>query len=145
MPKIKFINEDKEVEVEPGENLRQAAIANGLAIHHEPAAEVSCRLALGSAEIVGIQVSEGVADWPRKAIQVLNCHGLGLCGTCRVHVKAGMENCSPPGKREKFKLALSSCTIGHEDEVRLACQTQVNGDIEVETHPRMNLFGERYW
>jgi hypothetical protein len=29
--------------------------------------------------------------------------------------------------------------------MRLSCQLQVNGDIEVETQPEMNWCGERFW
>ena len=35
--------------------------------------------------------------------------------------------------------------IGHEDTMRLACMTQVNGDIEVESNPELNLFGENFF
>ncbi|HEV3080754.1 MAG TPA: 2Fe-2S iron-sulfur cluster-binding protein, partial [Gemmataceae bacterium] len=31
----------------------------------------------------------------------LNCRGLGLCGTCRVVVRKGMENLGPKTLREK--------------------------------------------
>jgi hypothetical protein len=35
--------------------------------------------------------------------------------------------------------------IGHEDTMRLACQTKVLGDMEVETGPQLNLFGENFF
>jgi hypothetical protein len=35
--------------------------------------------------------------------------------------------------------------IGHEDTMRLACCTIVNGDIEVETGPDLNLWGENFF
>jgi len=35
--------------------------------------------------------------------------------------------------------------IGHEDTMRLACQTRVTGDIEVETQPKMDLFGVNFF
>ena len=35
--------------------------------------------------------------------------------------------------------------IGNEDTMRLACRTQVLGDIEVETGPQLNLFGENFF
>jgi ferredoxin len=56
-----------------------------------------------------------------------------------------MENLSPKGFKERARLALASFAIGHEDEVRLACQAEVQGDVEVEIHPPMNLYGERFW
>ncbi len=77
--------------------------------------------------------------------RLLNCRGLGLCGTCKVLVKKGMENLSPKSAREKFKLATMFSSIGHEDEIRLSCQVQVNGDCEIETRPAFNWSGENFW
>lgn len=75
----------------------------------------------------------------------LNCRGLGMCGTCRVLVKQGMENLSPKGIVEKVTLTRMFSAIGHEDEMRLACQVTVNGDCSVETKPPMNWSGENFW
>jgi ferredoxin len=75
----------------------------------------------------------------------LNCRGLGLCGTCRVLVKQGTENLTPKSFRERFKLALSLASIGHEDEMRLSCQAQVKGDCTVEVTPAFNWSGENFW
>lgn len=75
----------------------------------------------------------------------INCRGLGLCGTCCVLVKKGMENLSPKGFRERMKLATSFSSIGHEDEIRLSCQTQVNGDCTIEMRPEFNWHGENFW
>ena len=36
-------------------------------------------------------------------------------------------------------------TLGHENEIRLACQTKVNGDCEIETTPAFNWSGENFW
>ena len=58
----------------------------------------------------------------------LNCRGLGLCGTCRVLVKKGMENLSQKTLIERVNLDAHPLTmlaaIGHEDEMRLSCQVQ---------------------
>ena len=35
--------------------------------------------------------------------------------------------------------------LGQEKELRLSCQTRVQGDIEVETTPAFNWHGERFW
>jgi ferredoxin len=86
----------------------------------------------------GIQVYSGIS-------RVLNCHGLGMCGTCRVLVKKGMENLSGKTLRERFKLATMLSSIGHEKEMRLSCQVKVNGDCSVETRPPLNLSGENFW
>ena len=81
----------------------------------------------------------------RRRHKWLHCRGHGTCGTCRVLIKKGMENISRPGRLERFRLALALFAIGAEDEVRLSCQTKVLGDIEVETQPPLNLFGEPFW
>jgi ferredoxin len=75
----------------------------------------------------------------------LNCHGLGLCGTCRVLVEKGMENLSPKGRMERIKLGTMMSAIGHEDKMRLSCQVQVNGDCSVITRPALNLSGDNFW
>lgn len=75
----------------------------------------------------------------------LNCRGLSQCASCRVLIKKGMENTSSMGMMEGARLKFSMNFIGHEEEMRLACQTTVHGDVEVETQPPMNLFGENFF
>ena len=43
MPKIKFTREKKEVECEPGANLRQVAIQNGIQLYHGMSKYFNCR------------------------------------------------------------------------------------------------------
>ena len=114
MPTVKFINENKTIEVPAGANLREEAIKAGI----------------------------GVYGWRHKLI---NCRGLGSCGTCRVLIKKGMENTSPKGTKEKIRLGMSMVSIGFEDQMRLSCQTKVTGDIEVQTQPPLNISGEKFW
>jgi ferredoxin len=80
---------------------------------------------------------------------VLNCHGFGHCGSCRVLIKKGRENVSRQGWFEKLRLIVGPLTffyrLGRENELRLACRTRVYGDVEVETRPSMNLHGEKFW
>jgi ferredoxin len=76
---------------------------------------------------------------------VVNCHGFGTCGTCRVLITKGMENTSPKGFIESGRLAVSLAYIGNEETMRLACQTRVNGDITVTTCPPMNLYGDNFF
>jgi ferredoxin len=76
---------------------------------------------------------------------ILNCHGFSQCAACRVLIHKGRENASPMGVLEKVRLSVSLAYIGHEDEMRLACQTLVNGDMEVETRPPFNLYGENFF
>jgi ferredoxin len=86
----------------------------------------------------GVQVYRGVD-------KVVHCPGLGCCGTCRVLVTKGMENASPMGLWERTRLKVSMAYIGHEDQMRLSCQTGVNGDLDVVTQPEMNWFGENFF
>lgn len=118
MPKVVFVNEKQEIEVPEGANLRQEALKAGIEVYKGPD-------------------------------KYLNCRGLGLCGTCKVLVKKGMENLSSKSKRERFHFTFhplgSLAIIEHEDEMRLSCQVQVNGDCTIETRPPLNLSGENFW
>ena len=83
--------------------------------------------ALEEARKAGIQIYQGLDRY-------LNCRGLGLCGTCLVLVKKGMENLSEKSLREKINFNVHPKTmlaiIGHEEEARLACQVFRNGARE---------------
>jgi ferredoxin len=102
-----------------------------------------------------IQVPEGAnlrAEAKRAGVQVyqgpdkiLHCPGLGCCGTCRVKIVKGMENTSPRGVKERMRMSVSMDYIGNEATMRLACQTEVLGDIEVETRPPINWFGDNFF
>ena len=76
--------------------------------------------------------------------RMANCRGHGTCATCRVLVTNGMENLSPKRSWERCRLGVSWVAIGFEDQMRLACQTKVYGDIEVETQPRLHQ-GKPFW
>ncbi|PYV09936.1 MAG: iron ABC transporter substrate-binding protein [Acidobacteria bacterium] len=109
MPTVKFLKQSTDLDVNEGANLRKEALRAGLELY------------------------PGIHKY-------LNCRGFALCGKCAVAVKAGRENCSPPGFREKLRLLLSYLPIGREPgETRLACQTRVLGDIQVETTPRLKM------
>ena len=118
MPKVTFVKEKQEIEVPQGANLREEA------------------------RKAGIQVYKGLDKY-------LNCRGFGLCGTCKVYVKKGMENLNSKTLREKINFNLHPlgifAAIGHEEEIRLSCQVQVNGDCSIETTPALNLDGENFW
>ena len=132
MPTVKFIKEKKEVEVPVGANLRSAALQ------------------------AGINVYDGLNGFGAKLNSLMNCHGWGLCGTCRVNITKGMENTNPLTSREKIKFRTPIPTpipdplpclayIGNEKTMRLACMTKIGGDIEVETGPEVNLWGENFF
>ena len=118
MPSVKFKNEKKSIEVAEGANLRKEAMKNGVELYSGPH-------------------------------RYVNCLGNGVCCSCRVHVKSGTENVSKPGLWEKLNMWINPfgfiARIGHEHEVRLACQTKVYGDCEVEVRPELNLHGEKFW
>jgi ferredoxin len=100
---------------------------------------VECQRGVNLREVAiknGIQLYPGIKKY-------LNCRGHSTCGDCRVHVVKGMENLAPKTFLEKFRIAVSWFKFGHEHEVRLACQANVVGDVEVLTQPEFNWFGER--
>lgn len=136
MPVIKFTKEQKEIEVPSGSNLRASAIKAGVNVH------------------------QGINGIGAGANKFLNCHGFGQCGTCRVKITKGMENVSAMGMVEKLRFKLPVPTpvtpggvdplpclafVGNEDTMRLSCQVKVHGDIEVETGPELDLFGENFF
>lgn len=136
MPIVKFTKEQKEIEVSQGANLRKEAIK------------------------AGINLYPGLNGLGAGINKYLNCHGFGQCGMCRVLITKGIENTSPMGIVEKLRFKVPVPTpltpggvdpipcmayIGHEENMRLACQTLVEGDIEVESGPELNLFGENFF
>ncbi len=120
MPKVTFVNEKKTIEVPDGANLRKEALKAGIPLY------------------------PGVHEnwWA-------NCHGLGTCASCRVQITKGIENVNNQGFMEKMRLIAGPITffarLGHEQDLRLACKTNVHGDIEVQTQPAVNWHGEKFW
>ncbi len=128
MPTVKFVKEKKEIEVPEGTPVRTAAIQAGVNVH------------------------QGINGIGAGINQVINCHGLGQCGTCRVLITKGIENASPMAMMEKAKFAVPVpdplpcfAYIGNEATMRLACSAKVLGDMEVETGPELDLFGENFF
>jgi ferredoxin len=132
MPLVKFIKEKKEIEVPVGANLRNEAIK------------------------AGINLNQGLNGIGASVNRIINCKGMGMCGTCRVLIKEGVENTNKVTLQEwiKFKTPVPTpfpdpipmlAYVGHEDEMRLACCTTVHGDITVESGPEVNLFGENFF
>jgi ferredoxin len=118
MPTVKFVNEKKSIEVPEGANLRKEAMKNGIELYSGPH-------------------------------RYLNCMGFGQCASCRVRIVKGQENVGRQGLFEKLRLIAGPLTffarLGNEDTLRLSCQTTVQGDCEVETHPPINWSGEKFW
>jgi ferredoxin len=133
MPIVKFVKEKKEIEVPEGAVLRNEAIK------------------------AGINLNQGLNGMGAGINRIMNCKGMGLCGTCRVLVTKGMDHTNKLTMREwlKFKTIVPTglvpdpipplAYVGHEDTMRLACCTTVHGDIEVESGPVINLFGENFF
>lgn len=111
MPKVKFIKEQKEIEVPVGANLREEATKAGIAVYKGINKYLNC-------------YGHGTCGTCRVLIK-----------------NDTMKNCSPKGFFEKTRLALSWFALGVENEVRLSCKTKVMGDIEVYTQPEWNLSG----
>jgi adenylate cyclase len=55
------------------------------------------------------------------------CGGNARCSTCRVYVMEGLNNCQPRNEKEK-QLAEK---LGFPQDIRLACQTRIRGDITI--------------
>lgn len=60
----------------------------------------------------------------------VNCRGHGTCGTCAVAVEGAVSGMSD---RERRRLSLPP--HDPDDGLRLACQTEVEGDVTVEKYP----------
>ena len=133
---VKFIKENKEIEVPYGANLRKEAIK------------------------AGINLYPGLNGIGAGLNAYLNCHGFGQCGMCRVKITKGMENVNHMGMMEKARFKCPVPTpvtplgfdplpcmayVGNEETMRLACKVYVQGDIEVETGPPLDLFGENFF
>lgn len=58
---------------------------------------------------------------------ICECKGTARCSTCRVLIVEGLENCLPPSSLERQL----SDRKGFPDDIRLACQTRVVGDVTV--------------
>lgn len=69
--------------------------------------------------------------------RLINCRGLGTCGTCSVEINGAVEDeCSvvPVDRNTKERLRLNfppHSTDNQSPNLRLACQVQVCGDLRV--------------
>lgn len=62
----------------------------------------------------------------KNELKVLHeCGGRGMCATCHIYIKEGMEHLSPISRREQRTLgAITTCKLNS----RLACQSKVMGE-----------------
>lgn len=58
-----------------------------------------------------------------------SCQGEGICGKCSIRILSGRENLSPENDLERRRRKELSIPEGE----RLSCQTQVLGDILIDT------------
>ena len=65
-------------------------------------------------------------DLYNNGAKVINCHGIGTCGTCAVQVEGEV---SPANRREQIRRSLPPHSPTRN--LRLACQTQVLSDVKV--------------
>ena len=75
----------------------------------------------------------GVYPWHQQGAQ------LPRSGHLRKLPRSGHQGHGPhepDGLLEKTRLGMSMAYVGNEDTMRLACQTEVNGDIEVKPRRR---------
>jgi ferredoxin len=77
----------------------------------------------------GLTPHNGRADF-------LNCRGLATCGTCAVVVDCDDGAVSDRNRRENARLSVPPHEL--RDGLRLACQTEVYGDVTVEK-------GDGFW
>lgn len=73
-------------------------------------------------------IENGVDIYTLKG-KLMNCGGIGQCGTCLVNISEGADQLSERTDFENRKLKKRPTTC------RLACQTLVNGSVSVETKP----------
>lgn len=142
MPVVKFIKEKVEITVPEGANLRTEAVKAGINLNQA---------------VTG--VTGPIDAFVASVNKYVNCSNLsmglmsGSCGTCRVNIVKGMENTNALTTKEwiRFKTPIipdplpALAYVGNEDKMRLACCTTVHGDIEVESGPALNLFGENFF
>jgi 2Fe-2S ferredoxin len=57
-----------------------------------------------------------------------SCDGEGVCGKCRIKILSGADQLSPRNETEVFLMEQNN----YSSEFRIACQTQIHGDIEVD-------------
>ncbi|KAG7361362.1 ferredoxin [Nitzschia inconspicua] len=85
----------------------------------------------------------GVVSPHNGRAQVINCRGLGTCGTCAVELRKGTVH--PVERQIKEELRLSLLPHGgvnQPESLRLACQIQVHSDLEV--IKRSGFWGQNY-
>lgn len=58
-----------------------------------------------------------------------SCNGDGVCAKCKIAITQGAENLSMENEVEIFLIQKFDIA----ENIRISCQTQVNGDITIDT------------
>ena len=118
MPKVTFVNENKDIEVESGVNLREAARQAGVSVFTRLDRYLNC-MGFGLCGSCRVLVQKGVENLgPKTFLEKLNL------------------SAHPP--------AMFAAVDG-EIQMRLSCQVKVHGDCSVQTTPECGLSGENFW
>ncbi len=72
-----------------------------------------------------VLLDNGIDLYNGKA-KLINCRGLGSCGTCAVEIEGEV---SAPNWRDRTRRSLPPHSLSKN--LRLACQTQVLGDVKL--------------
>ncbi|MGF1516049.1 MAG: 2Fe-2S iron-sulfur cluster-binding protein [Elainellaceae cyanobacterium] len=92
---------------------------------HNPAGEDQTFTCDSGANLREVLLQQGVKLYNDQAT-LINCHGLGTCGTCAVKVAGAV---SPANWRDRARRSLPPHSP--DRDLRLACQTQVLGNVTV--------------
>ncbi|MFK7735909.1 MAG: 2Fe-2S iron-sulfur cluster-binding protein [Pirellulaceae bacterium] len=65
-----------------------------------------------------------------------HCRGLGTCGTCAVRIEGSVSEMT---SIERWRLSFPPHS--HQNDLRLACQCKVEGDLAIEKFP--GIWGQR--
>lgn len=74
-------------------------------------------------------IDQGLSPYNGKA-RYVNCRGLGTCGTCAVEIEGAVTPMTPV---ERWRLGFPPHRPGNN--LRLACQCNVQGDVVVKKNP----------
>lgn len=95
-------------------------------IHFEPQGKAAY---VSDGRILREVMLENRIDLYKTMAKLLNCGGVGQCGTCIVDVVSGAEHLSERTPVEEQKLRKKPTSF------RLACQTLVSGEVTIRTRP----------
>ncbi len=118
------------------EDERKKEDANKVKIKFETSSNTKVMLAEKGEILRTAMLRRGASPHNGKS-RLINCRGLGTCGTCAVEIKSdGIDTdaVEPRKRNAKERLRLNFPPHGSDDQspdLRLACQVQVKGNINV--------------